>query len=119
MVAIASDIAAALRQRIVVTVEDATIKARFPSARDNSKDAAEGFFDSKADAQAALVQRAALLGTVRRRFEVVASGIIDLPGGSVPTHRVVDAEQGVDAPLLVARVEIDMEQDESKVEYFG
>lgn len=119
MAAIASDIAAALRARSIVSVEDATIKARFPSALDNSKDAAEGFFDSSADAQAALVQRASLLGAVRRRFEVVAGAVIEITGGIVPTHRVIDTEQGLDAPMIAARVEIDMEQDESKVEYFG
>ncbi|WP_188064764.1 hypothetical protein [Sphingobium sp. KCTC 72723] len=119
MAALPSDIAASLRARSIASVEDATIKARFPSARDNSKDAAEGFFDSLTDAQTALAQRASLLGAVRRRFEVVAGGVIDITDGAVPTHRVIDTEQGLDALMIAARIEIDMEQDESKVEYFG
>jgi hypothetical protein len=119
MPALPSDIAAALRPQIVVSAEDAAIKSRFPTARDNSKEPAEGFFDSPTDAQSALDQRAALLGAVRRRFVVGVADIFDVPAGAVPTHRVIDAEQGLDAALLVARIEVDLEQEESKVEYFG
>lgn len=114
-----SDIAAALRPQIVVSVEDGTVKTRFPSARDNSTDPAEGFFDARADAEAAVAQRALLIGAVRRRFAVTVDDIVAVAGGAVPTHRVVDAEQGVDAPMMVSRFEVDLEAEQSKVEYFG
>ena len=119
MPAIPSDIAAALRQQIVVSTQDVSIKGRFPSARDGSAEPAEGFFDSSADASTALAQRATLLGTLRRRFAVVVADLIDVPGGTVPTHRLIDSEQGVDASVLVSRIEVDLENEQSKVEYFG
>lgn len=119
MPAIPSDIAAALRQQIVVSSQDLTIKGRFPSARDNSDSPAEGFFDSATDASTALAQRAALLGVVRRRFSVTVADLVDVPAGTVPTHRVIDSEQGLDALLLVSRIEVDLETEQSKVEYFG
>lgn len=119
MAALPSDIAAAIRERIVVSTSDAAIKARFPTARDMSTEPAEGFFDSAAHAQAAVNQRAALIGQVRRRFAVSVADIVDVTAGSIPTHRLVDAEQGLDAPMLLARIEVDLEQDTTSMEYFG
>jgi len=119
MPALPSDIAAALRPQIVVSAEDAAIKARFPSARDNSSDPAEGFFDSPTDAQAAVAQRAALIGATRRRFVVEVADLVDVAAGTIPTHRIIDAEQGLDASMLLARIEVDLEQDATQMEYFG
>ena len=119
MAALPSDIAAALRRQIVVASIDNTIKTRFPSARDNSSDPAEGFFDSTSHAQAAVNQRAALIGTLRRRFVVAVGEIVDVPAGTIPTHRVIDAEQDLDAPMLLARIEVDLEQETTQLEYFG
>lgn len=115
-----SDIAAALRQQIVVSSEDATIKARFPSARDNSDEPAEGFFDLRAGAEAAGVQRRALIGMVRRRFAVTVDDMLFIDAaGMVPTHRLIDSEQGVDAAVMVGRVEVDLENEQTSLEYFG
>lgn len=119
MPALPSDIAAALRPQMVVSSQDATIRTRFPSARDGSDDPAEGFFDSAGDAATALGQRAALLGIVRRRFVVTVNDLIEVVPGTVPTHRVIDAEQGLDASLLVSRMEVDLEQETTQLEYFG
>lgn len=119
MPALPGDIAAALRPQIVVSVADAAIKTRFPSAQDGSTEPAEGFFDQKADAQTAVAQRAALTGAVRRRFAVTIDDVIGAPGGIVPTHRLIDAEQGVDGPAMVSRIEIDLEEEQAQVEYFG
>jgi len=119
MPALPSDIAAAMRQQIVVSAQDLTIKGRFPSARDNSDSPAEGFFDSASDASTALAQRVALLGAVRRRFSVSVADLVDVPAGTIPTHRVIDSEQGLDASLLMTRIEVDLETEQSKVEYFG
>lgn len=119
MPALPSDIAAAIRERVVVSTEDAAIKSRFPSARDNSSDPAEGFFDSPTDAQAAVSQRASLIGATRRRFVVEVADIVDVAAGAIPTHRIIDAEQGLDASMLLARIEVDLEQDATQMEYFG
>lgn len=124
MPAIPSDIAAALRPQIVVSSEDASIKARFPSAQDNSAEPAEGFFDSRADAEAAGAQRRAMIGVARRRFAVTVDDMLFIDGagsfgGAVPTHRLIDSEQGVDAPMMVTRIEVDLENEQTNLEYFG
>ena len=119
MPALPSDIAAAMRPQMVVSSQDATIKTRFPSARDGSDDPAEGFFDSAADAATALAQRVALLGVTRRRFVVAVNDMIEVTPGAVPTHRVIDAEQGLDASMLLSRIEVDLEQETTQLEYFG
>lgn len=119
MPALPSDIAAALRPQMVVSAQDAAIKTRFPSARDGSDDPVEGFFDSATDATAALAQRMALLGTVRRRFVVAVNDVVEVTPGTVPTHRVIDAEQGLDASLLLSRIEVDLEQETTQLEYLG
>lgn len=120
MPALPADIAAALRQQIVVSSEDATIKARFPSARDNSDEPAEGFFDNRADAVTAGAQRRAMVGAVRRRFAVTVDDMLFIDAaGVVPTHRLIDAEQGVDAPMMVSRIEVDLEDEQTNLEYFG
>lgn len=119
MPALPSDIAAAIRERIVVSDEDTSIKTRFPTARDNSTDPAEGFFDLPEDAQTAVSQRASLIGETRRRFAVTVADIVDIVPGTIPTHRVIDSEQGLDAPMLLARIEVDLEQDITQMEYFG
>lgn len=119
MPALPSDIAAAMRQQMVVSAQDATIKTRFPSARDGSDDPVEGFFDSAADAVTAIGQRVSLLGVVRRRFVVGVNDLVEITPGTVPTHRVIDAEQGLDASMLLSRLEVDLEQDTTQLEYFG
>ena len=119
MPALPSDIAAALRQQMVVSSQDATIKTRFPSARDGSDNPAEGLFDSAADAATAVGQRVALLGVTRRRFVVTVNDMVEITPGTVPTHRVIDAEQGLDASMLLSRLEVDLEQETTQLEYFG
>ncbi|WHO37881.1 hypothetical protein PMI04_015070 [Sphingobium sp. AP49] len=119
MPALPADIAAALRPQIVVSNEDATIKARFPSARNNSDEPSEGFFDLRADAETAGAQRRALIGAVRRRFAVTIDDMLPITAGVIPTHRLIDAEQGVDALMMVTRIEVDLEDEQTNVEYFG
>ena len=64
-------------------------------------------------------QRAALIGATRRRFIVEVADIVDVAAGTIPTHRVIDAEHGLDASMLLARIEVDLEQDATQMEYFG
>ena len=87
MAAIGSDIALARRHAAIVQQSDASIKARFPNARDGLKSPAVGYFDSATDATAALAVRAALIGpagtTLRRRWQVQVADLVqpDLSAG--------------------------------------
>lgn len=118
MPALTSDIAAGTRPAAVETWRDDGVKARLPSARDGSD--GEGFFDLTADAAAAVAARGALIGTERRRFMVTAQGLEwPNPAAGVPTARLIDAEQSIDAPCLVARIEVDLEGEVTRYELFG
>lgn len=120
MAAISTDIAAAKREAIIVSISDSAIRDRFPNARDGQKAPATGYFDSPDDCAASLARRNALLGTVRRRFAVRVQDVIepDLSAG-LPSWRLVDAEQAVDAVCLVARVECDWEEEATAMELWG
>lgn len=115
-----ADIAAASRDAVTATWSNAAIAVRYPSARDGSLDPARGYFDSLADAQAIADARGALIGVERRRFTVVAEEVLAIdPTSGVPQARVIDSEQALDATMLGARVEVDLEQDRTSMELFG
>lgn len=120
MPAAPADIAAASRDAVTVTWESAAVAARYPSARDGSKEPATGFFDRVADAQTVADARGALLGAEARRFTAIADEPVwpDLAGGA-PCARLIDAEQDVDATLIMARIEIDLEAGTTSFELFG
>lgn len=115
-----SDIAAATRDAVTATWTSSVIAARYPGARDGSATPTEGYFDSIADAQTVIDARAALIGTERRRFVVVAQDVLwpDLSAG-LPQVRLIDAEQAVDATFIAARIEIDLEAETTTYELFG
>lgn len=120
MPATETDIAGASRAAVIVEWSSAAVKARYPSARDGRASPREGFFDTVADAQAAIDAEGALLGTERRVFAVEADGIVTLdPSTGTPTVRLVDAEQRVDGLFLVSRIEIDLEAERTSLELFG
>lgn len=110
-------IAAGIREAQIESWADATIKGRYVRARDGSETPAEGFFDSAADAAAVLVARAALLGTERRRFKVVVDELVwPDPAAGIPTVQLIDDEQGVSAPGIVCRVEVNLESEQTVYE---
>ena len=121
MPALAGDVQAAVREARVITREDAAVKSAFVGARDRLEEPAPGYFDSAADAAAALDIEAALLGVARRRFGVPVHDVLsfDPATDGVPTFALTDAEQGVAADCLVARVEVDLENDRTNLELFG
>ena len=119
MPALPTDIAAAIRQQINVKVEDASIKARFPNARDGNLSPAEGYFDDPAHAQAALAQRAALIGVIGRTRVSVEIAEPRTDAEPVQTNRVVDSDLDLDASMFLARIEVDLEAGTSAEEYFG
>lgn len=120
MPALEADIRRALRDALVVEVSDSAIKTRFPFARDQRAAPAEGFFDSEANAATALAARQALIGVEARRFGAQVNDVLWPADGNVAeAWRLVDAELNVDAKLLVARVEIDCEDEVTRLELVG
>ncbi|HVJ01923.1 MAG TPA: hypothetical protein VM662_07040 [Sphingomonas sp.] len=114
MTALPADIAAGSRAARIEIQSDSSIKARYPGARDGSDDPAEGFFDASADAVTALTARGALIGTERRRFKVVVAELIwPDPAAGLPTVQLIDPEQGVNAPGLITRIELNLDEEQT------
>lgn len=120
MPATVADIAAGTREVTVVTWTNATIAARYPSARDASVSPPPAYFDTAAAAQTVADARGALIGTERRRFAAMVADAVwpDLPV-AVPTVQLIDAEQAANLPALVARIEVDLEAETTSFEVFG
>lgn len=120
MAALPQDIARAQRRAVIVEVEDAAIKAAFAQARDMRAAPAKGYFDSTADAQTAAEGRFAIVGVKRRRFSAAIADMVfpDLSGG-VPVWTLIDVENDVNGKALVARVQIDAEEETTTMELFG
>jgi hypothetical protein len=119
--ALPADIGAATRSARVIKREDATIAARYPGARTQDGGPARGYFDTYADADTALGQRAALIGVERRRFAVTAHDLvlINPAAAEIPAAQLVDAEQAIDAAALIARVEVNLDAGTTSLELFG
>ncbi|MBP6031247.1 MAG: hypothetical protein KA533_07450 [Sphingobium sp.] len=120
MAALPSDIALAKRPAVIVEQADSALQTRFPAARDGRESPATGHFDSATDGASALSLRFALIGTVRRRWQVdVADLIQPALASGLPCWRLTDAEQGVDAVCLVSRIEVDFENETTGLEQLG
>jgi len=120
MSALPADIAAAMREAVIMSAENPTIVARFPNARDGQKAPAAGYFDDPADAAAALAVRAGLIGVVRRRFTAkVQDLVVPAISAGIPIWTLIDAELGVNAAHLTSRIEVNFETEETGVELFG
>jgi hypothetical protein len=120
MPALSSDIVAASRDATLATWQSATIKARYAGARDEGSPPGEGFFDDPADAQACADARGALLGTERRRFAVPVEDLLWIdPTTGLPSYTLVDDDQQVNAACLVARLELNLEDESTSLELFG
>jgi hypothetical protein len=120
MPALPADIAAATRDVVVASWADPAIAARYVAARDGSVTTADGYFDSRADAETVIVARGALIGIERRRFAVTVHELLWLdPADGMPTVRLIDPEQGVDGLFLIARLELDLDAETTSLELFG
>lgn len=120
MAALPADIAAAIRDGVTEQWESAAIKARYRGARDAGSPASEGFFDDPADAASVAAERGALLGVERRRFTVPVQSLLWIdPTQGLPTFRLIDAGQRADMLCIPARIEIDLENQETILELFG
>lgn len=116
-----ADIAPGSRDVAVASWTDAAIVARYPSqARDGSLTPADGYFDGIADAQTVVNARGAIIGTETRRFAVKVDDLVwPTLSTSVPTFKLVDAEQGVNVVLFASRIELDLEGEQTAIELFG
>jgi hypothetical protein len=122
MPATTTDIQAGTRRAKIETWSSATIKTRYPSARDGAAEAAEGMFDSATDADTALAQRAALLGTERRHFVIDVADLVwpDPAGTGIPIVALTDPEQGAAGLKTIAiRIEVDCGAETTSYEVFG
>lgn len=120
MPALAADIAAGTRLATISSWSNATIKTRYPNARDGSAEVAEGFFDAATDCDTALTARGALIGTERRRFVVPVGDLLWIdPASGLPTYTLVDVEQAANGAFLLARYELDLEAETTTLELYG
>lgn len=120
MAALPADIIRATRRARIVTREDTAIRTRFPAAGDQANAPEAGFFESAADASAVLGIKAALTGSFRRRFAVVADDLVWIdPTTGIPTYSLTDAELGVDGAVLVTRWRVDMNEERTDLEVIG
>lgn len=117
MAVAAADLVRLTRRARTVLLADPAIKTAFPRARDQANAPEPGFFESKADADAALALKAALTGTFRRRFALRIDGLVWIdPTAGIPTYTLVDAELGVNGPALVTRYELDLDNEQTLME---
>ena len=120
MPATIADIAAASRDVVTATWTDATIAARYVTARDGLIDPTPGYFDAIADAQTVVNARGVLIGAERRRFTATAFDLVwPTVSTALPCAALVDAEQGINAACLTARVELDLEAETTTFELMG
>lgn len=120
MTALPADIIRATRAARIVVATDSGVQASYPAARDGKTNPEPGYFESASDATTVLAQKVTLIGTRRRRFRVELQGEywID-PLDGVPSFQLVDAEQGIDLPVMLCRMELDMENETTVLEVIG
>lgn len=120
MPALPPDIVRATRRARTVLHEVAANKVAFPRAGDQAQAPEPGFFVSKTDAEAVLAIKASLTATFRRRFVVAGDGLHRPdPTVSVPTYQLADDELAIDAPCLVTRIVLDLENEQTRMELTG
>src|SRR4051812_5441710 len=121
MPASVADIAAATRRARIESWSDAAVKTRYANARDGQAEPAEGVFDAAADGAAAIAARAALLGTERRRFAIVAQDLVwhDPASAGVPIVTLIDAEQIANGNFIAVRIELSLEAETTSFEVYG
>lgn len=107
-----------------VTIEDLAVLARHPAAADEIGSTIESFYDTEADAAAAL----AVIFNFRKeaRFDVGVEVNTALNFGTtiplspeLPVFTVYDVGRGINGPGIVKSFTIDAELDKDAVELFG
>ena len=120
MPALVADIQRATRKARIVTLTDTAIQSAYNGARDAIEEPEPGYFETAADASSALALKQVLVGVFRKRYVVeIADEIWVDPLTAVPTWHLTDTETGVDADVLVTRIEVDLETETTQVEVLG
>lgn len=120
MSALPADVQRATRAARIVTLTDTALRTAYPAARDGLQSPEAGFFETAANAATVLAIKASLIGTYRRRFAVQVAGEIELdPTVTIPGYQLTDSELDVDAPVMLARIEVDLEAETCALEVFG
>lgn len=120
MPSLPTDVVRVTRPARVVTRTDTAIQSAYPGARDAIRSPNRGFFESAADASTVLTAKAALVGARVRRFRVdIADLVWPDPLVEVPSYQLVDSDLGADLPAMLARIEIDLENETTAMEVIG
>lgn len=120
MPALPTDIIRATRAARIVIRSDPAVKAMFPAARDGQTNPDPGFFESAADADAVLAIKAALIGVPRQRYVIEIAEELNIdPFTEVPSFQLIDSELGIDLPVMLTRMELNMETGTTTLEVIG
>lgn len=124
MAALVSDIVFTTRPNGVTldTQSSATVKTRYgASARDNSTSPSKGYFDSVTDAAVVNAERFALIGTERLAFQCIANQLYTTLDASQQTTTVtiVDALHGINRKMLVAALNINLDDGTTTFQCYG
>jgi len=77
-------------------------------------------FETAADATTVLALKADLVGQYRRRFRVDIAGELSVdPLDTIPCWQLVASELGADLPVMLCRVEVDLEAETTAIEVIG
>ena len=122
MSALPADIAKYTKDGVVITNENAALRAAHNEADDRLGSPIEMFFDSVADGQAMLDEKFALLSKINPAHEgiEVEENLRlgqDIPiAPSVPCFRIVDEEREIDTVARVRAYAYETEQDRFSIE---
>ena len=124
MAALVSDIVFATRPNGVTldTQSSATIHTRYgASARDNVTSPSKGYFDNASDAAVVNAERFALVGTERLAFQCVANQLYTNLDASqqTTTVTVVDALHGINRKMLVAAINLNLDDSTTTFQCYG
>lgn len=120
MPSLPTDVVRVTRPAKIVTRTDSAIQTAYPGARDAIRSPDRGYFESASDASTVLTAKAALAGSRVRRFRVDIAEVVWVdPLTEVPSYQLVDSDLGADLPVMLARIEIDLETEMTAMEVIG
>ncbi|MBB4859612.1 hypothetical protein HNO88_002941 [Novosphingobium chloroacetimidivorans] len=103
--------------------ETASTKARHGNLARQSADPIDSWFASLADAQLRADQRQALFSPERRRFDIVTSEVegLDalLASEQALTATLVDEERGLNKPMLITALTLDLDAQRAQFSLWG
>lgn len=125
MSALPADIAKYTNDGVVITNENAALRAAHPEADDLLDQPVEMFFDTVADGQALLDEKFALLSQINPVHEGIEVdenlrlGQTIAIAPTVPCFRIVDEERGIDVVARTRAYAHEMASDRFSIEVIG